>query len=93
MVYLTINDLAIEVIIRVFFIIVFVIVSLITGIKLMSKYKKNKNIVYLTAGLTWIFIGSSYWGLTFSFFSILILNYQFEHSLFLILAFGFIHQL
>jgi len=53
MAYLTINDLGIEVIIRAIFTIAFVIVALITGIKLMLKYKKYKKITLLTVTTSW----------------------------------------
>ncbi len=90
MIYISVNDLANEVIIRAIFSIIIVVISLLTGIKLMFKYKKYKDSLLITAGLTWIFIGSTYWALSIGFLSILIFNYELDHSIILMLQFGFI---
>ena len=43
------------------FLLIFSIISLIVGIKIILKYQEQKEKVFITAGLTWIFISSAWW--------------------------------
>jgi hypothetical protein len=53
------------------FSLIFVILSLIIGLLFLLKYPKNKQIEFITIGLTWIFFSSGWWGSAFSFLAIL----------------------
>ncbi|TXT61490.1 MAG: conserved membrane protein of unknown function [Promethearchaeota archaeon] len=64
----------------------FVLLSIIIGIRLLTKYKTLKRKEIITVGLAWIFLSSAWWGSSFSFLSILIANYEFEELLFFSLA-------
>ena len=46
---------------------IFVIISVIVGILIISKYPKSKNRTFIFVGLTWIGITSAYWGVSVSF--------------------------
>ncbi|MFX1444069.1 MAG: hypothetical protein ACFFHV_11690 [Promethearchaeota archaeon] len=54
--------------IQVTFSLIFVVISLIVGLKILLKYFKLKNKVLITVGLTWIFLSSPWWGNAISFF-------------------------
>ncbi len=67
----------------------FVIISIIIGVVIISKYFKDKNINFIYVGLTWILIASGWYGTTVSFWIALItgsdgLSYQ------MIMLFNFI---
>ncbi len=68
----------------------FVILSIIIGIRLLTKYKSLKRKEIITVGFAWIFLSSAWWGSSFSFLSILIADYAFEDFLFFFLANVFI---
>ena len=58
----------------------FVIISLIVGFKILFTYFKYKNEVFITVGITWIFLSSPWWGNAISFFTFAL--YEQEISLF-----------
>ncbi len=72
--------------IQVTFALLFVIVSLIVGIRILLKYFTVRNKVFVTVGLTWVFLSSPWWGNAISFFTFAF-NEQ-EISLFLDLFLG-----
>lgn len=69
-----INDLGQIEILEGTFSLIFVIISLIIGILFLLKYFNNKQIEFVTIGLTWVFLSSGWWGSAFSFLSILLFN-------------------
>jgi len=69
---------------------IFVFISFMIGIKILSKYRAQKNKVFITVGLTWIFISSPWWSPAFSFLTIVLFEYAFEHWLYLFLMNGLI---
>jgi len=81
--YMTLNDLTELDIYRAIFTSIFVIISLIVGIKIILKYFKFKNKELITIGLAWILISSSYWSLTISFVTIILFNYSLEPILYI----------
>ncbi len=72
------------------FTLIFVIVSLIVGIRILIKYRISKKIEHITLGLAWIFLSSAWWGSSFSFFSILIINVPLNSFSFLFIGNVFI---
>ncbi len=75
--YKTIFQLKDFEIIRGVFTLVFVIISILIGIRILLKYFSLRQNTLLAVGLTWIFISSSWWGNAFSFLSIVIFQYAF----------------
>ncbi|MBD3212884.1 MAG: hypothetical protein GF311_09770 [Candidatus Lokiarchaeota archaeon] len=69
---------------------VFVVVSLIIGIKLMWKYFKYKEKTFITVGLTWIFLSASWWHSAFNMLSLLFFDTPLNEILGLILVNAFI---
>jgi len=69
---------------------IFVVVSLILGLSIMSKYTKQKNKLFLLVGTTWICLVSPYWPDAISIITILLFNFQLEESLYFFLAMAFI---
>ncbi|MBD3255874.1 MAG: hypothetical protein GF383_12330 [Candidatus Lokiarchaeota archaeon] len=84
-----IEDLTQLEILRSVFTLAFVIISILMGIKMISKYFSLKNHEILTVGLTWIFLSSSWWSNAFSFLTILLFGYAFEDYLYLLLLNAF----
>jgi len=64
----------------------FVLLSIIIGVRLLTKYKSLKRKEIITVGFAWIFLSSAWWGSSFSFLSILIADYEFNRFLFFTLA-------
>lgn len=64
----------------------FVILSVVIGVRLLTKYKSLKRKEIITVGFAWIFLSSAWWGSSFSFLSILLFDYEFEAFLFFSLA-------
>lgn len=46
---------------------IFIIVSVFIGIKITLKYRANQNIVFISVGMTWILLTTSWWGSATSF--------------------------
>ena len=88
--YTTIADLTELDIFRAIFTLIFVIISLIVGIKILLKYFENKNKEVITVGLAWIFISSPWWSLSINFITIILFNYQLDPELHLLFMVGFI---
>jgi len=88
--YLTLEDLSQLVILRAVFTLAFVLVSMIVGIRILSKYFAYKKKELITVGLTWIFISSAWWPLAFTFLGILLFNYALEPTVYLYLMTAFI---
>ncbi|MHA1492136.1 MAG: hypothetical protein ACTSRI_21110 [Promethearchaeota archaeon] len=53
---------------------IFVAISLIIGIKILLKYFTYNRKVFITVGLTWIFLSSGWWGVSISFLGELFFN-------------------
>lgn len=67
-----------------------VIISIILGIIIASKYLKFKKIEFLLVGLTWIFLVSPYWSDAIQFITITIFDYQISSVLYFFIANAFI---
>lgn len=65
------------------FALIFIIISLILGIRIAFKYFSLKRFELITVGLTWIFMSSSWWGASISF--ILFIFFGFGLNVFLYL--------
>ncbi|TXT64924.1 MAG: conserved membrane protein of unknown function [Promethearchaeota archaeon] len=68
-----------------FFTLIFVLISFIIGLRILLKYFSLKKKVYITVGLTLIFLSSPWWGRSLSFFSILLFGYAFDPPLYVFL--------
>ncbi len=88
--YTSIGDLTELDIFRAIFTLVYVIISIIVGFKILLKYFKFKNKDFITIGLTWIFICSPWWTLSINFITIILFNYQLDPALHLFIMAGFI---
>ena len=64
---------------------IFVIISLIIGIKMLSKYIKLKRRFFLTAALAWILLSVTWWGGVLSFFLYIMFEKKLNYILILIL--------
>ena len=67
-----------------------IIMAILIGLIIVSKYFEHKNITLLLVGLTWIGISSPWWPSTVSFLVILITNRGISLQLFLFLGNFFI---
>ena len=67
----------------------FVIINMIVGIKIISKYFKYKRKELITLGLTLIFIGSAYNASSFSFVNYVLFDVPFDFRLYLFLNIAF----
>jgi len=72
------------------FSLVFVIISIIIGFMLISKYFSLKNRTLLTVGLSWIFLSSSWWSRSISFLTIIFFDFALDAFLYLFLLNAFI---
>ena len=79
----SINDLTELEILHATFSLIFVIISLIIGFKILLKYWELKRKEFITVGLTWIFLSTGYWGISISFLGILFFNYALEPILYI----------
>lgn len=77
-------------IIRALFALGFVIISLISGFKILGKYFKYKNRYFISVGLTWIFISTPWWPLPITLISVLFFNYALEPLLYLYIMTAFV---
>ncbi|MGV9171503.1 MAG: hypothetical protein ACOC35_02885 [Promethearchaeia archaeon] len=69
---------------------IFVIISILIGIRMVLRYFTYKRKQLATIGLTWIFLSSAWWGGAFSFLSYLLFDYTFEPQLYLFIGNFFI---
>ena len=46
---------------------IFIIISMLIGIKIILKYRVNQNIIFISVGITWILLTTSWWGSATSF--------------------------
>lgn len=67
-----IEDLAVIEIFRGVLSLIFIIVSLFIGIKLMLKYFEHKKETFITIGLTWIFLTTAWWHSTINIMTIIL---------------------
>ncbi|MFX1393406.1 MAG: hypothetical protein ACFFAH_07515 [Promethearchaeota archaeon] len=65
-------------------------VSIIIGLKISSKYFKNKQIELLTVGLMMIFVTSGWWGATISFLLYVLFNMEISDKLYIFFSYGLI---
>lgn len=68
------------------FTLIFVVISLILGIKILSKFFIHKRKELITVGFSWIFLTSPWWGVAVSFLLYILFDYIIENIIFLILA-------
>lgn len=68
----------------------FVVISILIGIRMMLEYFSHKKKEYLTIGITWIFLSSAWWGGAFSFISYVLFDVRFEAELYLFIGNFFI---
>jgi hypothetical protein len=85
----TIYDLTSMDIFRAVSTLIFVVISILVGLRILLKYYKNKRKELITVGLTWIFVSSPWWPLAFGFISILLFGYLFDPQIYLLLMNGF----
>ncbi|MBD3214913.1 MAG: hypothetical protein GF311_20035 [Candidatus Lokiarchaeota archaeon] len=71
------------------FSLIFVIISILIGLRLISKYFQFEQKNFISIGLTWIFLSSSWWWSGFNFIANLF-NHSLSDTSYLILANGFI---
>ena len=64
----------------------FAVVCIIMGIIIISKYLKFQRKELFTFGLTWIFLGSSWWGSSLSFFNYLFFDVAYDFVLLLFIG-------
>jgi len=72
------------------FTLIFVLISLIVGLKILSKYFSFKQKELITVGFSWIFLTSPWWGVAVSFILYITFDYVIEQATFLILANTFV---
>ncbi|MBD3197182.1 MAG: hypothetical protein GF317_19160 [Candidatus Lokiarchaeota archaeon] len=75
---------------RGFLSLIFVIISLLIGLKLLFKYFKYSQKTFITVALTWIFLTISWWWPSFNFISLLFFGVNLNTFSYLILANAFI---
>ncbi len=68
----------------------FVIIALIIGLRILLKYFKFKNKVFISVSLTWIFLSASWWWPSFNFLNIGLFGFRLSNLSYLILANFFI---
>jgi len=69
---------------------IFVLISIIIGLKILSTYFKYQKKEFITVGLTWIFLSTSWWWPSFNFLSIFLFDQNLNIFSYLILANFFI---
>ena len=69
---------------------IFVVISLILGLSIISKYINQRNKLFILVGTTWICLVSPYWPDAISIVTILLFNFQLDESLYFFLAMAFI---
>ncbi|MBD3195941.1 MAG: hypothetical protein GF317_12840 [Candidatus Lokiarchaeota archaeon] len=69
---------------------IYVIFSILIGIRFLTKYVSLKRKELITVGLAWIFLSSAWWGSSFSFLSIVLFNQPIQGFIFFFIANAFI---
>jgi hypothetical protein len=69
---------------------IFVVISILIGIRMMLQYFTYKKKEYITTGITWVFLSSAWWGGAFSFMSYVLFDVRFEAELYLFIGNFFI---
>ena len=72
------------------FTLIFIIISLLVGIRILLKYFSHQKKEMLTVGLSWIFLSSPWWGAGFSFLSILLVQQTLTPFMYLLLGNAFV---
>lgn len=72
------------------FTLAFVLLSIIIGIRMVTKYAKSKHFEHITLGLGWIFLSSAWWGSAFSFLTIIFIGDAIGEIIFLFIGNAFI---
>lgn len=72
------------------FTLIFIIISLLVGIRILLKYFSYQKKEFLTVGLAWIFLSSPWWGSGFSFLSILLIQQTLTPFIYLLLGNAFV---
>ena len=72
------------------FTLLFIIISIIVGLRILLKYFTFKEKTYITVGLSWIFISSPWWGSGFSFLSIVVIQQILSPTMYLLLGNAFV---
>jgi hypothetical protein len=88
--YVNLKDLTTYEIIHGSFALIFVIISLVIGIKILLKAFPLNRKEYIAVGLAWIFLTSAWWSVSLSFLFIIFFNYAIEPVLYMFLANAFI---
>jgi hypothetical protein len=69
---------------------IFVIISIIIGLRMISKYFSYKQKELITVGLTWIFLSSAWWGGAFAFLFFALFGIEFSPQFYLFIGNFFI---
>ena len=69
---------------------IFIVISIIIGFKIIFKYFSTKQIEYLTIGTAWIFLSSGWWEGTLSIWIFIVFNAELSPFLFLFIGNFFI---
>ena len=77
-------------IMRALFALIFVIISLLSGLKILHKYFEHKNRIFISVGLTWIFISTPWWPLPLTLITVVLFNYALEPLTYMYLMTAFI---
>ncbi|MFX0072264.1 MAG: hypothetical protein ACFFAO_14355 [Candidatus Hermodarchaeota archaeon] len=72
------------------FTLIFIIISILVGVRILLKYFTFKEKEYITVGLSWIFISSPWWGSGFSFLSILLTQQTLDPVVYLFVGNAFV---
>ncbi|MFX1339113.1 MAG: hypothetical protein ACFFDK_10940 [Promethearchaeota archaeon] len=72
------------------FTLIFIIISLLVGIRILLKYFSYRKKEMLTVGLTWIFMSSGWWGSAFSFLSIILVQQTLNPVIYIFIGNAFI---
>ena len=72
------------------FTLIFIVISILLGIRIFLKYFTYKQKQLITVGLTWIFLSSGWWGSGFSFLSILLIQQPLDQFTYLLIGNVFI---
>ncbi|TFG23407.1 MAG: hypothetical protein EU532_13530 [Promethearchaeota archaeon] len=72
------------------FTLIFIIISILLGVRILIKYFSAKQKELITVGLAWIFLSSGWWGSGFSFLSILLFQQTLDQFTYLLIGNVFI---
>ena len=64
------------------FTLIFVIISIIIGIRILFKYLNIKRKEIISIAFAWLFLSSAWWGSSFSFLSIILFDYTFNEFIY-----------